>query len=128
MAYQPGKRIYHGADIANWTEEDFATSEKDHAAAYLAQRLKERVFHEWKERKLLTSWRREYYKQLVDAFGETCQRCGSTANLAVDHKTPVSKGGYTTFENLQLLCRTCNSQKSDMLYYEWIALVREDKL
>jgi hypothetical protein len=31
----------------------------------------------------------------------------------IDHITPMSKGGKTTPDNLQLLCRSCNLKKSD---------------
>ena len=45
----------------------------------------------------------------------TCVRCGSTENLCADHITPYSKGGLTTFENLQTLCRWCNTSKGDRI-------------
>ena len=31
-----------------------------------------------------------------------------------DHMVPWSKGGHTTDDNLQMLCKKCNSAKSDM--------------
>lgn len=43
----------------------------------------------------------------------TCKLCGSHKFLTIDHIIPVSKGGQTTKENLQTLCRNCNSKKSD---------------
>ena len=46
----------------------------------------------------------------------TCRICGATAaegaKLEVDHIKPVSKGGTTTMDNLQTLCRRCNRGKS----------------
>lgn len=45
--------------------------------------------------------------------GGKCCICGSKENLEFDHIIPISKGGATTFRNLQLLCRDCNRQKSD---------------
>lgn len=41
----------------------------------------------------------------------TCQRCGSRRSLAVDHVKPESKGGELVLDNLQTLCRSCNSSK-----------------
>ncbi len=41
----------------------------------------------------------------------TCKVCGSRRYLAVDHIVPESKGGPTTLENLQTLCKSCNSRK-----------------
>jgi len=37
----------------------------------------------------------------------------SKENLEFDHIIPISKGGATTFRNLQLLCHNCNNIKSD---------------
>jgi hypothetical protein len=41
----------------------------------------------------------------------TCQHCGVQRELSIDHIHPFSKGGSTIFENLQTLCRRCNSRK-----------------
>ena len=43
----------------------------------------------------------------------TGEICGSNENLEFDHIVPFSKGGKTTYRNLQLLCRTHNRIKSD---------------
>lgn len=45
--------------------------------------------------------------------GGKCCFCGSSENLEFDHIIPISKGGATTFRNLQLLCKNCNIKKSD---------------
>lgn len=42
-----------------------------------------------------------------------CVYCGSDKELQLDHIIPFSKGGATTFENLQILCRSCNIKKSN---------------
>lgn len=44
-----------------------------------------------------------------------CHRSQNVAVLEVDHIIPIAKGGKSTFDNLQTLCRTCNSIKSDRL-------------
>jgi hypothetical protein len=41
-----------------------------------------------------------------------CRNCGSTRALEYDHILPYSRGGKTTLENLQLLCRNCNQRKA----------------
>lgn len=41
----------------------------------------------------------------------TCVKCGSRRYLSIDHILPKSKGGKTTLENCQTLCRKCNSSK-----------------
>lgn len=48
-----------------------------------------------------------------------CVECGKTSPhrglFQIDHIVPMSKGGKTVPENLQLLCRICNVKKSDNL-------------
>lgn len=44
-----------------------------------------------------------------------CVKCGSRYNLEVDHIMPIAKGGKTTFNNLQTLCKRCNGLKSDTI-------------
>ena len=47
-----------------------------------------------------------------------CLKCGSDKNLTVDHILPISKGGGNEFNNLQILCKKCNSLKgSDFADY-----------
>lgn len=43
--------------------------------------------------------------------GFKCLSCGSIGDLTCDHIIPESKGGEATFDNLQTLCRSCNSKK-----------------
>lgn len=36
-------------------------------------------------------------------------------DLEIDHILPISKGGKSTIDNLQTLCKTCNKEKSDLV-------------
>ena len=63
-------------------------------------------------------WRLRYLVMHRDNL--TCQNCGRNrvrhgVVLVLDHKTPWSAGGETTFENLQTLCEECNGGKSDLI-------------
>ena len=42
-----------------------------------------------------------------------CGRSGRFADLEIDHIRPISKGGKSTYDNLQTLCRRCNKEKGD---------------
>lgn len=42
----------------------------------------------------------------------TCQHCGARRHLTIDHIYPEVRGGDLSPENLQTLCRPCNSRKS----------------
>ena len=42
-----------------------------------------------------------------------CVRCGSQQALEFDHIIPVSLGGSSTTQNVQLLCQTCNRSKGN---------------
>lgn len=58
-------------------------------------------------------------KQLVwTRSGGKCARCGASSELQFDHVIPVSLGGASTPENLQVLCGPCNRQKGQGLTVE----------
>ncbi|MTI20366.1 HNH endonuclease [Fulvivirga sp. RKSG066] len=48
-----------------------------------------------------------------DAF--VCQYCGTTKDLTLDHVTPRSRGGRSSWNNLVTACKRCNTQKGDSL-------------
>lgn len=41
----------------------------------------------------------------------SCQYCGSTRSLTIDHVVPRCRGGQDTWENLVLACYSCNAKK-----------------
>ena len=43
--------------------------------------------------------------------GYRCVQCGTTEDLTIDHIYPRIRGGAHTEDNLQTLCRSCNSRK-----------------
>ncbi len=55
--------------------------------------------------------------EILRRDGFKCRMCGATADdgvtLHVDHILPVSRGGLTTHQNLQALCKSCNLGKSN---------------
>ena len=53
-----------------------------------------------------TEWRK-----VMQRDGWKCLRCGELRNLSKDHVVPISRGGSNSADNLQTLCRSCNSWK-----------------
>lgn len=47
--------------------------------------------------------------------GGRCVQCGQDFEIQFDHVIPISMGGATTPENLQLLCGPCNREKGASL-------------
>ena len=43
----------------------------------------------------------------------TCKICGTRKHLSIDHIIPESKGGKLIENNLQTLCKKCNSKKGN---------------
>lgn len=44
-----------------------------------------------------------------------CQHCGSLEHPCIDHVLPVSRGGDSSDDNLQVLCLPCNTKKGNKL-------------
>lgn len=53
----------------------------------------------------------EEWHALVAICGGVCVRCGSSGALVKDHITPIYQGGSDGIDNLQPLCKSCNSSK-----------------
>ena len=55
-------------------------------------------------------------QEVYEQQGGNCKLCGKHCDIEhmeADHITPWSKGGKTTIDNCQLLCKNCNRRKSD---------------
>jgi hypothetical protein len=48
---------------------------------------------------------------IFEKYGKICLCCGSTKRLSLDHIVPVHLNGKNTLENIQPLCKSCNSSK-----------------
>ncbi len=55
-------------------------------------------------------------RKVLESQGGKCKKCGKAITFEeadADHITPWSKGGHTTLDNCQVLCKSCNRRKSD---------------
>jgi 5-methylcytosine-specific restriction endonuclease McrA len=59
-------------------------------------------------RKIIAPW-------VFFRHGSICAKCGATEDLTIDHIIPMARGGTNDLENLQILCRKCNSSKGAKL-------------
>lgn len=50
-------------------------------------------------------------REVVAMHGDNCLSCGIAEDICMDHVIPISKGGTNSVDNLQPLCRSCNSGK-----------------
>ena len=64
------------------------------------------------------------WKLLKAQYGWTCPACKKREpkiKLTEDHIIPLTKGGSNNINNIQPLCRSCNSIKNNkIIKYEWI--------
>lgn len=44
-------------------------------------------------------------------FGGCCAFCGTNVNIQIDHIVPLARGGSNAIDNIQPLCKLCNSRK-----------------
>jgi len=59
----------------------------------------------------------ELKKMFLDVYGLQCKYCTKVLtyrNIACDHIVPLSKGGDSVADNLQLICKSCNMRKGPL--------------
>jgi 5-methylcytosine-specific restriction endonuclease McrA len=65
------------------------------------------VHHKEKTWRVPTVNRKDIFKR--DKY--SCQYCGSTKKLTLDHVIPRSKGGENSWDNIVTACESCNNSK-----------------
>lgn len=70
------------------------------------------------QRRIQSHNRTKLFDALVLRDGKYCAYCKTKRKLLIDHIRPLVRGGLTEMCNLQLLCFTCNSKKSDTFFDE----------
>lgn len=55
----------------------------------------------------------EQYNITIKYFNYKCYNCKSVKNLCIDHHRPLSKNNVLSLLNAVILCKSCNSSKSD---------------
>jgi len=49
---------------------------------------------------------------IITKYGNKCLACGSIENITMDHVIPLAAGGTHDPDNVQPLCKSCNSKKA----------------
>ena len=60
-------------------------------------------------------------KRIFERDEYRCQSCGTWKSLSLDHIIPESRDGTHDDDNLQTLCKPCNSSKGVKTQDEWEA-------
>lgn len=66
----------------------------------------------WSERRRISR------RAILARDGYSCQYCGSTGHLTLDHVIPRSRGGSTSWDNVVASCAPCNVRKGSNLPHE----------
>lgn len=103
-------------------EKHLATEEADHResiteAYVLLTRLLKPILNRPKpeeikaERRVVAANYSDLFLLIGKRDGFKCAACGCLENLQLDHVVPVTWGGKSVADNLQLLCASCNVRK-----------------
>lgn len=57
---------------------------------------------------------KEEFKEICIKYGSKCVSCGSQEILTLDHIRPLAYGGKNEINNIQPLCKSCNSKKGPL--------------
>lgn len=71
------------------------------------------------------SFTKDEWDNLKKVFNYTCFMClkkEPEIKLTIDHKIPLSKGGSNYIDNIQPLCKPCNSRKFNKILFASIPL------
>ncbi len=74
---------------------------------FVPEHIRLKINHIEKSWKVPSVTRREILRR--DKY--SCQYCGSTKQLTLDHVIPLSKGGKHTWDNVVVACEPCNNSK-----------------
>jgi len=61
------------------------------------------------------------WRALVESYGGKCAYRGEAGPLQVDHRTPLTRGGKNSIDNILPACRKCNTEKGQLTEEEFRA-------
>lgn len=102
--YIPTRRLYYAANREKVLAANRQWVKDNPERAALISRLKK---HRRRNAGVLTS---DDWGTVLNVYDHRCLACGAD-ETTIDHVIPVSKGGTNTIDNVQPLCRDCNTRK-----------------
>ena len=61
------------------------------------------------------------WRALVESYGGSCAYRGEAGPVQVDHRTPLTRGGRNSIDNILPACRKCNTEKGQLTEEEFRA-------
>lgn len=116
-----GRRLWWVGDSHYWDDESL-TAEHVALEVWDRERRREHRFERLRSirarEEVASAVSRERIAPEVRRFvwtrdGGRCVHCGTEDDLQFDHIIPVARGGGNAVANIQILCGSCNRQKSD---------------
>ncbi len=68
----------------------------------------------------------ELREMFYESYGKGCRYCDkkmTLRNMVCDHIIPLAKNGDSTVDNLQLICKSCNTRKGPLDEKDFIELM-----
>lgn len=96
-----------------WKPEDFTSNIlvniKNNIELSVKQIAYERSYMQRRKQSIINN--KKVFSQVLEKSKGECKKCKTTDSLTVDHIIPILHGGTDDLNNLQALCRSCNSKK-----------------
>ena len=67
------------------------------------------------------------WRALVERYGGKCAYRGEAGPLQVDHRTPLSRGGANSIDNVLPACANCNAEKGQLTEAEFRARIAAER-
>lgn len=123
--YRRGYYTEHAEDARAYTVEYWRRhpeKAREHTARYYAahpeERRKHRRIRRARQRSVQERFTPEMEAFVLDGWNHRCAVCGAMKRLCLDHWLPLSRGHSLCVGNAVILCRRCNTQKSNKLPQE----------
>lgn len=98
-------------NVSSFMSDDRLKQIENNFALSIAKEIEEATYKKRRRRATTYTGNKKVRAAVLEKHGAKCKKCGSTDNIHLDHIIPVAAGGDNSIDNLQPLCRSCNSSK-----------------